>query len=76
MYEDCLQWGPKRFSTGNLTVALAPVLKEPDLKLLGMQWDTSSLASSCPEYKSLLLAAGQNNVRVKPLAGRSDGLQD
>ena len=72
MYEDCLQWGPKRFSTGNLTVALAPVLKEPDLKLLGMQWDTSSLASSCPEHKSLLLAAGRDNIRVKLLAGRSD----
>lgn len=63
---------PKRSSTGDLTVALAPVLKEPDLKLLGMQWNTSSLASSCPEYKSLLLAAGQDNIRVRLLAGRSD----
>ena len=67
---------PTRFSTGGLTVALAPALRELDLKLLGMQWDTSSLVSSCPEYKSLLLVAGQNNIRVRPLAGRSDGLQD
>ena len=50
---------PTRFSTGGLTVALAPALRELDLKLLGMQWDTSSLVSSCPEYKSLLLVAGQ-----------------
>ena len=51
MYEDCLHWGPNKISTGGLTVALAPALRELDLKLLGMQWDTSSLVSSCPEYK-------------------------
>ena len=67
---------PTRFSTGGLTVALAPALRELDLKLLGMQWDTSSLVSSCPEYKSLLLVAGQSDIRVRPLARGSDGLQD